>query len=465
MFERNLGWLPEGVPAMTDPGLTPTNTPQRGLRLPSFRSLMDFGLVLGGTAFATATGFILKVVIGRRMGPDELGIFAMCYAVLTVLSILADVGVRYSMVNLGSRVVDEEPERVKRLIGSGLAVKVVAGAVVMSLGWLLGSTIAETVFRKPHLGPFLQITAVGVFLWVLWDGLEGALHIQQRFSTASGLRIIMDAGRLSSFFALFFYRDGVLLTMDRYMWLYFLCPGLSVAVGLVLVRMLMQPSLNEWRANVGELMHFGRGVFVYRAATLILLCIDSLMLTRYGALEQVGQFEAAKGLAYALLLVSESVGMVLLPKVNRINSLEQIRDLIRRCGTYFGVLALAALVWLSLAGRFLVVFGEKFTLPSVVHTFQIMVVVTLFTIPSTILGTVLLSLRRPDALGKIAGCQVLLAVLLYPVTCVQGGIIGTALTGVLLQCMGAVALALVLRKEIRGKTTHPAFLKENPGND
>ncbi|MCA9797537.1 MAG: oligosaccharide flippase family protein, partial [Candidatus Eremiobacteraeota bacterium] len=351
MFERNLGRLPGTVPAMTDPGLSPTNTPQRGLRLPSLRSLMDFGLVLGGTAFATGTGFVLKVVIGRRMGPDELGIFAMCYAVLTVLSILADVGVRYSMVNLGSRVVDEDPERVKRLIGSGLVVKLIAGTVVMSLGWLLGGTIAETIFRKPALGPFLQITAVGVFLWVLWDGLEGALHIQQRFSTASGLRIIMDAGRLVSFFGLFFYRDGVLLTMDRYMWLYFLCPGLSVAIGLLLVRLLMQPSLQEWRLNMGELMVFGRGVFIYRAATLILLCIDSLMLTRYGVLEQVGKFEAAKGLAYALLLVSESVGMVLLPKVNRINSLEQIRDLVRRCGTYFGVLSVAALIWLSVAGR------------------------------------------------------------------------------------------------------------------
>ncbi len=437
---------------------------QSGFRLPSARTLIDFALVLGGTAFATGTGFVLKVVIGRRLGADDLGIFALCYAVLTVLSIVADVGIRYSMVNLGARVLNEQPEKVQKLVAAGLLVKLAAGLVVMTLGWFLGPTLAELAFRKPSLGPFLQITAVGVFLWSLWDGLEGALHIKQKFSTASGLRIVMDAARLASFFFLYFHRDGLLLTTDRYMWLYFLCPALSVAVGLVLIRLLLEPRFDKLEECARELVTFSRGVFFYRAATMILLFLDSLMLTRYGDLEQVGQFEAAKGLAYAMLLISESLGMVLLPKVNQINSLDGIRDLLRRCGVYFGVLSLAALAWLSVAGRFLVLFGEDFTEAQVVTTFQIMVVVTLFTIPATILGTVLLSLRRPDAIGKIAFSQVVLGVLIYPVTCVQGGIVGTALTGVVLQFLGAVAMAWVLRGEIWGKTSHPAFLKENPGN-
>ena len=426
-------------------------------KLPSWRTLLDFGLVLGGTAFATGTGFFLKVVIGRRLGADELGLFALCYAILTTVSILADFGIRYSMVNLGSRVLEENPARVRSLVAAGMLVKFVGGLSVALVGWLVAPYVAEFLFHKPEVIPFVQISAVGVFLWALWDGLEGALHIRQRFSTAAALRILLEGLRLIAFLGLFFYRDGILLTMDRYMWLYFVAPAASVVVGSVLVWRLFEPSVETVKETVQELVHFSRGIFLFRSAATVLLFLDSLMLTRYGMLSDVGKFEAAKGLAYAMLLVSESLGMVLLPKVNRIQSLDGIRNLLRRCGFYFCVLVVTAGVWLVVAANLLVLFGEQFTVPEVVTTFQIMVAVTLFTIPSTILGTVLMSLRRPDALGKIGTFQVILGCLLYPVTCVQGGIIGTALTGLVLQLVGSLAMGMVLASEIRGKTHHPAF--------
>ncbi|MBI3925175.1 MAG: oligosaccharide flippase family protein [Armatimonadetes bacterium] len=429
-------------------------------RLPSFRSLMDFGIVLGGTAFATATGFILKVFIGRHLGPDALGVFALCYAVFTVMSIVADVGIRFSMVNLGARCVQDRAERVGEFVAAGLLVKLAAGATVLLLGWLLAPLVASTVFHKPELSPFLQITSVGIFLWSLWDGLEGALHIRQRFSGASALRILMDAGRLAAFFALFFYRDGLLLTMDRFMWLYFLCPGLSVAVGALVVWAVLRPAAADLAAHTRELVVFSRGIFFYRSCTMLLLFMDSLMLTRYGALEQVGQFEAAKGLAYALLLVSESLGMVLLPKVNQLQSLPELKDMLRRMMAYLAILSVAAVVWLSFAGHFLVFFGPKFTLPQVVSTFQILVVATLFTIPSTIMGTVLMSLHKPGVLGRIAALQVVLGLLVYPFSCTYAGIMGAAITGVSLQFVGALSMAVVLRSEVSGKESHPAMERD-----
>lgn len=440
-----------------------TEKAQKASKLPSWRTLLDFGLVLGGTAFATGTGFFLKVAIGRKLGAEELGIFAICYATLALGSIIADVGIRYSMVNLGSRVLEENPARVRSLVAAGLFVKLAVGSLVALLGWLLAPLAADWLFHKPHLMPFVKISSVGLFMWALWDGVEGALHIRQRFSAASALRILLEGLRLLAFLALFFHRDGVLLTMDRYMWLYFLAPAASIAIGTAMVQRLFQPVWDDLKDRVVELLTFARGVFIFRSAAAVLLFLDSIMLTRYGVLEEVGKFEAAKGLAYALLLVSESLGMVLLPKVNRISSLDGIRNLIRRCGFYFGVLTVSALAWLLVASRFLALFGEQFIQPEVVTTFHIMVCVTLFTIPCTILGTVLLSLHRPDALGKIGALQVVLGLAAYPVTCVQGGIIGAAATGVVLQLVGAFLMGWVLAVEIRGKTHHPAFADTGSG--
>ena len=50
------------------------------LRSAQFAHFLDFALVLGGTAFATGTGFLLKVLIGRNLGPGQLGTFGICFA-------------------------------------------------------------------------------------------------------------------------------------------------------------------------------------------------------------------------------------------------------------------------------------------------------------------------------------------------------------------------------------------------
>ncbi len=425
---------------------------------PKLAHFFDFALVLGGTAFATGTGFLLKVLLGRLLGPGQLGIFGICYAFLTIVSVLADLGVRYSLVNLASREVDNDPEKARRLVLGGLILKLAGGMVVAVVGWFAAPGIASVLLMKPHLAPFLQITAVGVCLWALWDALEGALHVRQKFSWGAGCRIILELLRLLAFAALWGYADGAYLTLDRFMWLYFATPLAALAVGAVMLRSLFtnEPGQARWTSGQEEiqrLIRFSRGVFFYRSASMVLLFLDSLMLARYGELEQVGLFEAAKGLAFALLLVSESLQMVLLPKVNQIKTIEEIKQLVKKSARYFLALFACALVWMFAASPFLALFGEAFTEPKVITTFYLMVAVTLFTIPSTIWSTVLLSLDQPITLGCIATGQVLLGLLIYPLTIPLGGVVATAATALFLQVVGAftygLTLMLVVRKKAR----------------
>lgn len=425
------------------------------LRSPRLAHLLDFGLVLGGTAFATGAGFLIKVFLGRLLGPDKLGIFGACYAFLTVVSVLADLGVRYSLVNLASREDSGHSERAKRLVVGGLFLKLLGSLLVALFGWLLGPTIAVNLLHKPELAPYLQITSIGVCIWALWDGLEGSLHVRQKFSWGAACRILFEGTRLLAFAALWGYQGGSYLTLDRYMWLYFLAPLLALAVGALMLNRLYHPGQHRepllQRVELAELVRFSRGIFFFRSASGTLMFLDSLMLTRYGQLTEVGLYEAAKGLAFALLLVSESLQMVLLPKVNQIKTLVEIKTLVKRSGRYFAVLFLSAMLWMVMAAPFLGLFGKAFTEPRVAQTFYLMVAVTLFTIPSAIFSTVLLTLDKPITLGCIALSQVVLGLSIYPHTITAGGPIGTAATALGLQVYGACAYALALRNEVRGR--------------
>lgn len=424
----------------------------------NFAHLLDFALVLGGVAFATGTSFLLKVAIGRTLGPDQLGIFGVCYAFLTVVSMLADLGVRYSLVNLASRAVNQENyERARRLVVAGMLVKLLGGLLIAVSGWFLAPYIAEHLLNKPQLSPFLQMTSVGVAIWSLWDGLEGALHVRQRFSWGAACRILLEFLRLVAFAGLWGLAQGGYLTLDRFMWLYFATPLAALAIGVVMLKKLYSRGKNSGEARLQkaemlELVVFSRGIFFYRSASVILLFLDGLMLTRYGQLEDVGLFEAAKGLAFALLLVSETLQQVLLPKVNQIKTIEQIKELVRKSGRYFAVLVASALVWMAIAAPFLGLFGEAFTRPGVGTTFYLMVLVTLFTIPSTIWSTVLLTLDKPITLGIIASCQVMLGLVLYPIAIPIAGSVSTAATALTLQVFGSIAYGTALYLEVKRRS-------------
>jgi O-antigen/teichoic acid export membrane protein len=425
------------------------------LKSARFAHFLDFALVLGGTAFATGTGFLLKVLIGRNLGPGQLGTFGICFAFLTIVSMLADLGIRYSLVNLASRAVSEEKfDRARRLVAAGMVLKLVGGIVVALTGWYLAPAIAEHMLHKPQLSPFLQITAIGVLIWSLWDGLEGSLHVRQRFSWGAGCRIILEMLRLVAFVGLWGYAQGDYLSLDRFMWLYFATPIAALLIGFGMLKKLYTrgPNPTEGRLRKEELVElvaFSRGIFFYRSASVILLFMDSLMLTRYGELDQVGLFEAAKGLAFALLLVSESLQQVLLPKVNQIKTIQQIKDLVKKSGRYFAVLFVSAMVWMAVAAPFLGLFGEAFTQPGVGTTFYLMVMVTMFTIPSTIWSTVLLTLDQPMTLGCVASAQVILGLILYPLAIPMGGPIATAATALTLQVVGCLVYGGILYFEVK----------------
>lgn len=423
------------------------------LSSPRLAHLLDFALVLGGTAFATGAGFLIKVFLGRLLGPDKLGVFGVCFAFLTVVSVLADLGVRYSLVNLASREASGDPERAKRLVFGGLLLKTVGSLMIAMVGWLASPALAEHVLHKPELAPYLQITSVGVCIWALWDALEGSLHVRQKFSWGAGCRIIFEGLRMVCFASLWGYQDGKFLTLDRYLWLYFLAPLASLLVGAIMLDRLYHPRAADAKLlhpeELAELVRFSRGVFFFRSASVTLMFLDSLMLARYGQLSDVGLYEAAKGLAFALLLVSESLQMVLLPKVNQIKTLAEVKALVKRSGRYFAMLFLSALLWMVVAAPFLGLFGKAFANPVVRNTFYLMVVVTLFTIPSAIFSTVLLSLDKPLTLGCIALTQVVLGMLIYPTTIPLGGPLATACTALTLQMFGACAYALALRHEVR----------------
>lgn len=411
------------------------------------RSHLDFLIVLAGTTFATATGFILKIAIGRQLGADALGIFCICYGMLSTLAVVGDFGVRYAVITLATPLLGEKPQRASSMVGSALILKLIGGVSLMTLGWLLADWTAHSWFHKENLSPFLRITVSGVFLWSLWDGLEGCLQIKQRFTKAALLRIAMDLIRLVSYFGLCFYQNGRFLTMDRFMWLYFLSIGVSLLLGLPMLWRELQPRFDAWKEDAATLLRFSGWIFAYRLFVLLLLFLDSLCLSRWSGLTEVGHFEAAKGLAYAMLLVSETLGQVLLPKVSQLRTPESLAQFLSRFYRYLGALGLCAALWMLMAGNLLVLFGSRFQDPTVLQTFKILVIASMSLMPSTVMGTLLMSLHRTRALGLLALGQVILALGGYSVAC-RVGIVATASTTAGVQVLGAFLMLLYLRRVI-----------------
>jgi O-antigen/teichoic acid export membrane protein len=149
-----------------------------------------------------------------------------------------------------------------------------------------------------------------------------------------------------------------------------------------------------------------------------------------------------------MLLISETLGQVLLPKVSQLQTRADLVRFLQRFYRYLGSLCLAALVWTAVAGKLLFLFGKNFQDPSVLQTFQVLVIASLALMPATVVGTVLIGQHQAKQLGLISIIQVVLALAIYSQTA-KLGIVPTAACTAGIQCLGAALGVLALRHRVQ----------------
>lgn len=418
------------------------------------KSVRGFVLMLMAMGISTVSGFGIKVFLARSLGPEALGAFALCYALLYVTGTLADLGVRQGLVSLVSRSQEPDGPEAVRLWSCACLIKTAAGLVATVAGLLLAEPVARLVFHKPPLAPYFCAVAVGFSVWSAWDLLEGALQIRLRFGFAASLRATIDGLRLVSLYVMWALH---LQDMRAYMWLYVLTPLLLMPVALYIGRPHVSRAFLDRLPHEGAtLWRFSRLVFLYRLFALVLTVLDSFTLGRFHDLDALGYYEAAKGIAYIVLLANEAMNFVLLPRVTAFADPGEYRRFLVRFAWCFAGAAAFAPVVLFVAPWILAVFGRSFGEPRMLGIVKILVPGCLCVLPLSMVSMVMMSLRKPEIPARVSVVQVLAAAVAYGLVVPRWGPEGAAWVNTGSQALGMTIGLLLLRREMGRLLQRPA---------
>ena len=271
------------------------------------------GLNLLGAAFSQVVMLGTLVVLARRLGRDDIGLYTQAYAFLSILNLLAMSGFRAGLTRfVAVHRVDRDAGAVRGTVHVGIGVTVgfavcFAAALHLAAPWL-----ARTAFDDVRL-----LTPLRYVAWTLPFAtfMESALAATQGFKTMKPFALIALILEPAFRLALTWYAietgRGIRGAMVALL--------VSHAVGAVLaagsLRRLLGPNRERAVYRPRELFTFSTASWLASLASTGLLWADTILLGIYRSSADVGVYNAATRMVMLATFVMAPINASFAPRI------------------------------------------------------------------------------------------------------------------------------------------------------
>ncbi len=309
-------------------------------RRPNNRLLRDVVTTYAGFFANAVFGFIAMRVLAMHMGPPNFGVTTLANVFMAVIAGLGEPGIGTALVRLVSRP-GMTREAIDELVVAAIRLKLLVVAVLCAVTYLLLPWITTSFMHRPELTHSLRWCLVGGAL-LSFAAFAGALF-QIRGAYRENAAAIAVAGAARTVVVLLLWGCGE-LKLRTAIGSMILMNVVQFGVSMFLLRqMLFALPWHCWnRRHVRELLDYTKYLVVWLVAGTIHPRADTLLLTYFTPDNNaLGYYGAAAQLGLALPLLTNSINLVLLPRISALQSAQEMRAALRHC-------AMAALLTLLL---------------------------------------------------------------------------------------------------------------------
>lgn len=416
------------------------------------KSLKASGVVFIGKTITAAAGILFTVIVVRKLGPAQYGLFSLCMAVFYVLTELSDLGMVSSLVRFVSRHLAEDKEKADAALKVALKIRTVISLVLFVACILFAGNIATAVFKKPEIEFPLRLVAFGILFTVFFNYISSILQAQQDFGRYSLLFAIMGVLKAAGTVLLLVSQK---ITLIAALLVNVLVPLAGSIIGWAWIPKHFLGSKGDERKAFLELFHFGKWMIAVSVYGLLMFRMDVVMINHYCAIEQVGYYSAAMQLNLFFSLVIGSMMTVLFPVMSSKPDREELKYLLNRvtrAAVFTSVIAILPAMILSgpvITG----VLGKEYA--ASVLPFKILFVNQLIVLIFSPVGLVFLSMNKPQILSVVCTAMLIANVGLNLVLIPPYQAVGAALSTTIVQLMGYTATCFMaiylLRRDENGK--------------
>jgi O-antigen/teichoic acid export membrane protein len=400
---------------------------------------------LASLVFLVVAGLGLNVAIGRLYGPEDLGVFNICFAAFIFLSQVGTFGTQFSILQAVSEHFQTDRETSSLAINAGFIVVLMATTLTTLVG-LLATPLLVELYKAESTRLAWLCLLPGLWAFSVNKYLFGVINGAQMMKTFAVLQALRYAFILASLAGLYLLKaEGkwltLVLTFGEIVLLPILVWAATKAVGAWRFSKLAQ--WPNWHVS------FGARAFLSGAILELNTRIDVLIV---GAL--IGATQA--GIYSVALLVAEGVGQFLFVIRNVINP--RISEFLAK-GDEVGLTKLskmvAALAWPAMTVICIVAW---FVFPYFIDiamgggayhqgatALAILLVGVVVATPGQIMGMILALAKRPGMHTIMVSCVLATNAILNFVLVPKFGINGSAMATATAYIVGAILVSLAAR--------------------
>ncbi|MFD1562792.1 flippase [Haloarchaeobius amylolyticus] len=367
-------------------------------------------------------GFVGLIFFARELGANQLGIFFLYQALLGILAIPTDFGIRFSLV--------------KRLSESGTSYEFISSAIILKSILLFPICAAILIFRQvinQYLGAELALLlVVGLILQEFANLsisiLKGELRVGlTALPTLSQHFIYVIVGAI----LIFIFQFGV------YSLVYAQLLGLFIMMVLALHRSSVELKPPSY-VHSKSLINYSKYAFISSIGGLLFNWFDVIAIGYFLTQTDVGAYETAWRVSGIVMLLSTAIATSIFPQISKWNEEGEtarieavftksiIPSLMLIIPSFFGVLLLSNDILTF-------VFGQEYNIASKVLI--ILMVSKIFQGVHKIAGQSLLGINQPNLAARSSAISLVLNLVLNILLVWKIGIVGAAI--------GTVAATLV----------------------
>jgi O-antigen/teichoic acid export membrane protein len=325
-------------------------------------------IVLAGSVVSLLLWFSSKVLIVRSTTKEEFGIYSLAVAVVSVLAMLAAMGLpegvaRFVSIRLG----EGNRGEADSVSVTALRISFVSGIGFYIVLFLFSSPVSKHIFYMPQLAPALRVISVFLPLTILSNIIGSIL----RGHNIIGPKVLfLDVGQPLSL--LLFLGAFLLLGLPFISILYAFTLSMAAVLLFMGIYTFKRLGLNPFSASLGrakDLLKFALPLLFSGLAGLVMMWTDTLMVGRYLDAVNVGVYNVSVTLVRLLIVPLSAITFVFMPLAGAMYAKEQHSELNRTYQvltkwTFFATLPIFFVLFFFPEMTITTLFGERFVTSS-----------------------------------------------------------------------------------------------------
>jgi O-antigen/teichoic acid export membrane protein len=299
-----------------------------GARRPAEDGVGITAKVLEGSAFMFAARiinavslFVVSVTLARYLGLDQYGLIALATGVAGMLEIVGDVGMNTGAARyIPFYQARGEVDNVRRVVHINLTTKAATAVMLGTLIFLLAGLLQD-FFDKP-IKPLVEIASIVLGLNILGGTFQGLLRGLQRLGAMAMANAVRDMVWMTSCVFLVVVEG---LGPEGALWGFVAGAVVWAALSVVaIVRGLRadvpadRPLDSRYDRRVaGALVTFGVPVLLSNLLFMVFDWTDTYVIAYFKPVADVSVYNVAFGVVSIPLVITQAIGMAMLPAMSR----------------------------------------------------------------------------------------------------------------------------------------------------